>query len=271
MPTLKRLSFYIAAPAMLFIAAGAVAGSPGGSYAGLAATAENVNVKYDKRLINRGVHNGAEEHKIMRGAGAFIGYRMPLTEGGVYLSGELDWMHHGGTARGRLTGAQGPSVPASPSMVGYEDAWPERWRVEKEESYGLTLKLGMPVSSAWMGPGASVYALAGVRRMKWDFSTNLAGCEHTNPACDPADPDPAEFHHYLEEHDRTTTAWTWGAGLEKMIGETTALRGEISYSEYERVSHPTRYTVTPVPPEFIVPRDLDGNAVGLSLGLVQYF
>lgn len=269
MAILKHHFLRTTALAALLAAANASAANLEGSYAGFAATAESTDVSYDKRLSFRMLHDRGDADDTIYGLGVLVGYRMPLAGNGVYLSGEIDWTHHEGAVRGRLGGV--PETPGdSPPFTRNGDSWPESWRLEKERSCGLTFKLGMPFPSAWAGPGASLYALAGVRRMEIDFVTRFGGCEAAiAPGCTPDTPELCS--HYSESQNRTMTAWTWGAGLEKIIGETTALRGEIRYAEY---GNDRRTNVYPAPAgadPVTIPRDLDGDAIGLSLGLVRYF
>ena len=267
MAVLRQFLFCATAVALLLVAAGASADSRGvyqGFYAGVAATAESADATYDKRLLSQSLmlrDRGAAD-KMVYGLGVLVGYRMPLNERGVYFGAELDWTHHEGTVRGRLNGA--PETPGNPPpFIRSGDSWPERWRFEKERSYGVTFNLGMPFSLAWADP-AYLYALAGVRRMEVDFFTHFGGCEEDAryPNC--------PLVTGSESQDRTMTAWTWGVGLEKMMGETTALRGEVRYTEYENDRRTDLYPASGGG-SFAIPRDLDGDAVSLSVGLIRYF
>ncbi len=239
-----------------------------GWYLGVSATMESFDADYDKITINgprspRGdgsvFYSDDSSDETMHGLGVLVGYRMPLSESGVYLGGELDFTHHGGTVRGRLAEAGN-----APGRNEWGESWSEDWSYEKERSYGLTLKLGMPVET-WMGAGASLYALAGVRRADTRIGLGFEGCETEDADCNGSNLVPGTFG-----RGTTVTGWMFGGGFEKMLGEHTAFRTEIRYTDYEN----NRWTSFPAAPDLDklrIPASVDSDEFGLSLGLIRYF
>ncbi len=235
-------------------------------YLGVSATMESFDADYDKTTANgpgspRGdgstFHSDDSSDETMHGLGVLVGYRMPFSESGAYLSAELDFAHHSGTVRGYL-----PEAGNAPGRNEWGESWDEDWSYEKERSYGLTLKLGMPAET-WMGAGASIYLLSGVRRTETRVHLDYQGCL-TEVPCDNANLTPGTFG-----RDATVTGWTAGAGLEKMLGEHAAFRTELRYTDYEN----NRWTSFPGRNRDIlrVPASVDADELGLSLGLVRYF
>lgn len=239
----------------------------GGWYLGVSATMESFDADYEKTTINgpgspRGdgsvFYSDDSSDETTHGLGVLIGYRMPLGQSGLYFGGELDFTHHSGTVRGSL--AEAGNVPGRNE---WGEGWSEDWSYEKERSYGLTLKLGMPVET-WMGTGASLYALAGVRRTDTRLGLSFEGCQ-TETLCNNAGLTPV-----TESHGTTVTGWMAGAGFEKMLGEHTAFRTEVRYTDYEN-NRRTSFPDAPNLDKLRIPASVDSDEFGLSLGLVRYF
>ncbi len=239
-------------------------------YLGVSATAERLDADYDRATVNgpgspRGDGNNFRSDDVsdgtVHGLGVLIGYRMPLGRSGLYLGGELDFAHHGGTVRGYLPE---DGDPLAPGRNEYGEGWDEDWSYEKERSYGLTLKLGMPVET-WAGAGTSLYVLAGVRRIETYARLSYEGCVDVAVVCNDAGLTPI-----TESRDATVTGWTAGAGFEKALGEDTAFRAEVRYTDHEN----NRWTYFPAAEDLDrirLPSAIDGDEFGLSLGLVRYF
>ncbi len=252
--TLLRLSITaILLTNLIAVEAGA---REGRFYMGIGWTADSQDARYHKSVYigegfaegtGTGDSSGAEE--TVYGMGALIGYRWPLFGGdNLYLSGEIDIAHHRGTLRGNLdgTGRQ------------FRDTWPEAWSLEKDYSYGLTLKLG----GTPKGSNLSLYTLAGVRNIRMDFTIKqTAGC---SPGLLPCPPYPSTI--FTLKRDRDFTAWVLGMGLEKRIGKSTALQLEARYTDYSRKSW-NRFA----DPEVVIPSALNGHETGLALRWVRYF
>ena len=262
-------------PAAAALAAGLLglaalpAAAADGFYAGLAGSHERQDVRYFKAVghLARGVsaaHGDADRD--LSGLGAFAGYRRTLSEAaGVWLAGELEWTAHSGTLRGQYPGA----CLHGGECTYFGDAWPEAWTLEKDTSRALTLRLG--VRADFLGPGASLYLLAGVRRIQADFSVTYRGCGNPGtaprpgpPVCDDGD-DADSLPDWWDATDRlgrNFDAWTFGAGLERFVGERFALQAELRYTDYDREAW------APVP---VVRAALSGREVGAALRLARYF
>ena len=261
-----------AAPALaaclLGLAAGPAAAADG-FYFGLAASQERQDARYFKSVDHAARGSSAardDGDRDVSGAGAFAGYRRTLDQAaGVWLAGELEWTAHSGTLRGRYPGAC-----AHAGECGYfGDAWPEDWTLEKDASRALTLRLG--VRADFLGPGASLYALAGVRRIRADFSVTYRGCGDPGTAPRPGplvcgDGDDADslpdWWDATDRLGRSLDAWIFGAGLEKFVGERFALQAELRYTDYDREAW------MPVP---VVRAALSGRELGAALRLARFF
>ena len=255
---------------VLVSVAGTALAEDGRWYVGVSGTVEFLDASYDKTTDNTDPRNVSEQSGNLfhdsdsagetgYGFGLLGGYRLPLNDRGLYLIGEIDVTFHGGEVEGRLPGSpRGQDVRNN-----YGQSWPESWFFEKDKSYGLTLKLGgsPALLTSWAGDDASLYVLAGVRRVETDFKIAYTGCANASGCT------PDEDLSGADAYDRDFLAWVGGAGLEKMIDEHFALRGEARYTWYQReewISLPDEGRVR-------VPVELDNGEVGLSLSLVRYF
>ena len=155
---------------------------------------------------------------------------------------------HGGEVNGRLLGVPRDQIVHE----NYGQSWPETWAFEKDKSYGLTLKLGGSPTwlTSWTGADASLYVLGGVRHVATKLNIDFTGCPDT-AGCGPN----VDLTNSLDL-DRDFLAWVGGAGLEKMIGEHFALRGEARYTWYQRES----WLNTPDGARVRVPVELDNGA-----------
>ena len=163
-------------------------------------------------------------------------------------------------------------APASRSSVRRQPAnapRPEAWTLEKDSSRALTLRLGFRAD--FLGPGASLYLLAGVRRLEADFSVTYRGCGHAGTAPRPGpvvcgDGDDADslpdWWDATDRLHRNVDAWTFGAGLEQAVGERLALQAELRYTDYDREAW------APVP---VVRAALSGRELGAALRLARFF
>ena len=257
----------------LSLASSAVAGpalaDAGRFYLGVTGTPEWLDTSYKKTVDNTSPHNTtARRGKVYRdrdaadatgyGFGLLAGYRRPLLDRGrLFLSSEVDIAFHGESVRGRLAGA---GESEGRNQTG--ESWPDEWSFAKNFSYGLTCKLGTSpqVLQTLLGD-ANVYALAGVRRVATRFRVRFHGCPLAE-GCPPGD-----FITGTTTHAETFTAWTAGAGLEKLFGSRLGLRGEVRYLGYLAEGRDFHNEGDAV----FIPVRLDTDEVTLSLTLAWYF
>ena len=240
-----------------------------GFYLGLAGSHERQDARYFKSVAStaRGLSAAHDDgDRDVSGLGAFAGWRRTLdADAGVWLAAELEWTAHSGTLRGWYPGA----CMHAGDCIYFGDAWPETWTLEKDSSRALTLRLGFRAD--FLGPGASLYLLAGVRRVEADFSVTYRGCGHAGTAPRPGpvacgDGDDADllpdWWDATDRLSRNLDAWTFGAGLEQAVGERLALQAELRYTGYDREAW------APVP---VVRAALSGRELGASLRLARFF
>ena len=261
---MKIIRIVLAAGALVASAAwaGAAAAAEGLFYVGLIGSVEAQDGRYHKETYRKGATHGHSEHddadKSVYGWGAVLGYRWPLSaDGRVHLSGELEGMYHSGELHGQLAGicAGGHAPPCTRSG----DSWPDEWWLEKDFSWGATLKLGMKASV--LHADDSLYVLAGFRRVHTDFRIRFSGCPVSGQPC----PQGAYITNESLAYERDFDAWTAGAGWETRLAEDVGLQLEVRYADYERESWVS------IPPEVVVPAALTGRDAGLSLRLLRYF
>ena len=237
-------------------------------YVGVTVPVERLDTSYKKTVDNthpsnrvpeprRGMvfHDGDSDDTFAYGIGLLAGYRLPLTESGFYLSGEVDLAFHGGKAKGQLRGV---GTSAGRNQPG--ESWPDRWSFEKDRSYGFTLKLGGSpgVLRSW---DTSIYALGGIRLIQAQFTNHYNGCLLPRTCSS------AEFTQGTDSRDLDFTAWTYGIGMEKMLGEQLALRIETRYTQYASERWVTWFDDVGVN----VPTRVNPDEVGLLLSLAWYF
>ena len=230
------------------------AAGDGRFYLGAGVSADFQDLRYDKSVYRGedypegpGFDDSGSSDKTGYGAALLAGYRWSLPGREFYLSGELDAAYHGGVLRGALAGTgqrQG-------------DVWPENWSLDRNYSYGLTLRLGRAP-----GPrGVGWHLLAGARGVDTDFTITEIGCP--DPFVCPPDP----LVSGTVKRDRTLNAWTIGAGLERALGANVALQLEARYTDYLRKSWNRLWNEG----EVVIPSALEGDEVNLSLRLLRYF
>ena len=128
-----------------------------------------------------------------------------------------------GQAKGQL-----PGVGESPGRNQPGESWPDRWSFEKNRSYGFTIKLGGSpgVLRSW---DTSVYVLGGIRLIQAQFQNHYRGCLHVVNCTSTTQP---EFVSGTTSRNLDYTAWTYGAGVERMLSEHLGLRVEARYTQY---------------------------------------
>ena len=261
---------FVVALGMIFGVSGNAVAQSGSFYVGASAGIERASMEHAKTVDSRNVPNdylqsgnvyntsdSASETGF--GGGLFAGYRLSLDPGGTfYLGVEIDGQFHGGTTSGTL-----PGDGESEGRNQYGEAWPDEWSVERKNSYGVTLMVGVspPFLVSLVGPGAGIYALGGVRRMDAELKVDYNGCLNPRELCGPG-----EFAPGTDSHDETFYGWTVGGGLEKMIGDKIGIRGEIRYTQYGKENRGT-FSEEDVK----VPISLDGSETGFSVKAAVYF
>lgn len=234
-------------------------------YVGLTGRGESLDVFYQKTVDNTDSRNmSSNQGQVFQaddsagtasyGFGVLAGYHMPIGPSGVYVSGEIDLAYPSGVVRGYLEGA---GISEGRNQLG--ENWPEDWSFEKERSYGLTVRLGAGIPILGLGP--SVYALAGVRRLKARFRSDYSGC--LDPTACTA---PGEFVSGMDTFNENFNGWTTGGGLEKKLGNA-AIRGELRYTDYGSARRVIPFDEVAVK----VPLLLEADGVSLRVALVWYF
>lgn len=246
---------------------GTASANDGRFYVGVTVPVERVDASYDKTVDNtrssnprsgQVFHDHDSDDTFAYGIGLLAGYRLPLTKDGFYVSGEVDLAFHGGQAKGQL-----PGVGESPGLNQPGESWPDRWSFEKDRSYGFTLKLGGSpgVLRSW---DTSVYVLGGIRLIQAQFKNHYRGCLSLVNCTSTSQP---EFVSGTDSRDLDYTAWTYGAGVEKMLNEHLALRVETRYTQYNGKRWVEWFSDVGVR----VPTSIDADDVGLLLSLAWYF
>ena len=239
----------------------------GDIYIGASASADRLNVLYEKVVDNTDPRNvspnqgqrlrdEASASEVGYTYGFLAGYKLPLSVTGLYVALEGEMLRHGGVAPGRLTGS-GTSVGRN--QLG--EVWPEQWTFGKDSSYGLTARAGagIPFIGTWVGP--SVYGLFGVRRLKGSFASRYTGCA-TETRCT----EPDQFVSGSDNFSETFSGWTVGGGVEKKLG-SLAVRGELRFTEYSKTGR-----VIPFDDLFVsVPLELEPDSMSFGVTLLWYF
>ena len=253
---------------VLLIGTIAAARANGGDiYIGASASADRLNVLYEKVVDNTDPQNfsanqgqrlrdQASASEVAYSYGFVAGYKLPLSVTGLYVALEGEMLRHGGVAPGRLAGS---GTSAGRNQLG--EVWPEEWTFEKDSSYGLTARAGagIPFIGTWVGP--SVYGLFGVRRLKGSFGSRYTGCP-TETVCT----EPDEFVSGSDSFSESFNGWTVGGGLEKKLG-SLAVRGELRFTEYSKTGR-----VIPFDDLFVsVPLELEPDSMSFGVTLLWYF
>ena len=255
-----------------------------GFHIGLSVFAENLDATLFKTTDNthpmnstpssgRSFHVRDSDSKTTSGFGVLAGYTIPLSEQGLFLSGEIDFAYHGGKARGRLRWIKDStareSAGSDPDWPQSGESWPDNWTFEKDYSYGLTLRLGgqLDFLASALGAGSGLYLLAGIRRTEAEYFNSYEGCP-SNSGC----PNGREDESYVRGFDRTDkgyTAWTAGIGLHTPIRDRLGVQVETYYTDYDKDDLLLLDNTSE--PYIRVPHALDAEEVGMRLRLLRHF
>jgi len=207
-----------------------------GFYLGGAVGVEYADVDYGKSVTlnpsdaasvtNR---DGDSEQGEMSSFKAVLGHRWDLS-GSLYFSGEIDvTLRPDSPVTGSIEGTTTPGNPDS-------DVFPGDWSLNKNRDAGLSVKLGYACGEpGFLGKGASVYALAGVRRLNLTLRTTATGTLS----------DGQTFINSSSSEDVSVTPWLFGGGME--IGsEKSRFDLRVAYSRYD-VGYESRSGTEAVP------------------------
>lgn len=263
---LGQLVRYVVALLTVYIA-GLTPAAGGDFYIGASASANRLNVLYEKVVdnsnpqnvsLNQGlrVRDDASAAKLGYSYGFLAGYKVPLSISGIYVALEADMLRHSGIAVGRLAGT---GTTETRNQLG--EVWAEDWTFQRERSFGLTgrLGVGIPLIGTWFGP--SVYGLVGMRRLSGGFETEYTGC-FTAEACT----EPDQFGSGSDSFSERFNGLAIGGGIEQKVG-AFSFRGEVRFTDYSKGSR-----VIPFDDVFVsVPLDLTPKAVSVGAMLIWYF
>jgi len=237
----------------------------GGFYLGLAFPLGNLSATMQKSVDNTAPNTLVPEPRrgqifedeasgdaLSYGVGLVAGYRMPFSGGAYFLDAAVDVESRGGTVE-----AQFPGVGISPERKQLGESWPDRWNLDPETSYGVTLRLGGSPGGL-QSRGISLHLLAGIRFAGAQFTNHFDGCFTTEPC------DPSQFQSGQEDRDMDFTVWKSGIGLEKSLSQRVALRVEASYSIYAREEWTTEFEDVVV----TVRSSMKATEAGLTVGLL---
>ena len=252
---------------LLICTIGAVSAKGGDIYIGASASADRLNVLYEKIVdntdprnfsLNQGqrLRDETSASEVAYSYGFLAGYKLPLSITGLYVALEGEMLRHGGVAPGRLAGL---GTSAGRNQLG--EVWPEQWTFGKDRSYGLTARAGagIPLIGTWVGP--SVYGLFGVRRLTGTFGSRGTGCVTETPCTEPD-----QFESASDSFSENFMGWTVGGGVEKKLGHL-AVRGELRFTEYSRTGR-----VIPFDDLFVsVPLALEPDSISFGVTLLWYF
>ena len=231
------------------LAAGA---EPGGPYLGVAGAADMQQFTYDKSVYTpEGLASGEvtmnddTAKDTLWTVGVFTGYRWPVGASGLRLAAEIDLMAHPQRLEGHLEG------------TGYTwtDTWPEDWWLDRDLSYGITLRLGGPFPGSRFG----WHVLAGLKRAQTEFSITETGCPGADLQCPPT-----PLASFTEAVERDFNARVFGAGIAHPLTDVLSLELEVRRTEYDRKAWDRLFEGGAV----IIPSALEGHDTTATLRLV---
>ena len=223
-----------------------------GVYLGVAVAGAFYDATYDKTVFARvsnvwfpgqRLHSADSSEGITYDAGLLIGYRGSL---GVLSYGvEGDWTTHRGTVTGRLVGEIG-------------NYWPlEDWELAKDESYGLTLRVGRELPSL----RTTAYMLVGTRRVQANVAKSYLGCPFPGQVCIPN-----LIKTHSEFFAENFNAVSVGAGIERPFANFV-VRAELRYVGHGSADRLALFDRSGVS----VPTRLEASEIGLGVSLLWTF
>lgn len=262
---------FIVAVAITFGISANAAAQSGSFYVGISGGVQHSDIEHAKTVDNTDapsdflqageIYSTSDSaSKTGVGGGLLVGYRLSLDPNDtLYLGIEVDGQVHDGTVSGML-----PGEGESPGRNQRGEAWPDEWSVDRKNSYGATLVLGAspPSLVSLLGTGGGIYVLGGVRRVNAELKVDYYGCFNGKELCEDD-----EFEGGTDSHDETFNALTFGGGIEKVIGNSIGIRGEVRHTLYKKEDRET----FPDESNIEVPVSLDGSETGFSIKAVVYF
>lgn len=241
-------------------------------YAGVAGLASQLEATVDKRVDTRApdtlvpephrgrlLHDHDADSIVAYGPGLFAGYRQPMLDNALYLGVELDASFDIAAVESQL-----PGIGLSEGRNQLGESWPDHWAYDGNLSYAVSVRLGFAVGPlrTW---NASVYALAGLRRIDGTFSTRFDGCLSPTP-CSFAGDTP-NFVSGTDSRKLDMQGWTFGIGIERWLRQRVALRLELRHTEYDDESWVTPFEDVGV----TVPAVFGAAQSGLLMSLARTF
>ncbi|MXY58791.1 MAG: hypothetical protein F4029_10890 [Gammaproteobacteria bacterium] len=233
-----------------------------GIYVGVAVVGAQYGATYDKTVDNTLANNASmlfagqrlnsndSTNGITYEAGVVFGLRG--SRGALFYGIEVDWTTHQGDVSGHLDG-----VGTTPLRNQVGENWPEDWELAKDQSYGLTARIGTGMPFA----GATGYVLAGVRRVAADFTRSYTGCLRPGEICGPT-----QFQTASESFDEDFNAFVLGVGMEQPLA-SVLLRSEIRYVDHGSASQLVLFDDLGVS----VSTSLEASEVGLGVSVLWTF
>lgn len=233
-----------------------------GIFVGVTVVGSLYDATYDKTVDNtlannasmlfagQRLHSEDSADRMTYDAGVLVGYRGSL--GVLFYGIEADWMTHRGTVSGHLEG-----VGSTPQRNQVGESWPEDWKLAKDKSYGLTVRIGGEVPFI----DTTAYLLAGIRRVRTDFSRSYFGCLLVGEICEPS-----QFETGSEFFDENFNAYSIGGGIEQPFANFV-VRGELRYVIHGSAAQLVLFDELGVR----VPTRLEASEIGLGVSLLWMF
>ena len=186
--------------------------------------------------------------------GAFAGYRVHMKDRGLWIAVQTELVLRGNATAGSLSGI---GVNDEGELV--TDVLAEDWSLRTESDRALIGKIGSVMTLLGL-IDFSVYALAGIRELSVELSRTFEVCGVSHQ-CEPDEP----TRSVSESHMPELTQWTIGLGIEKSIGDKTAIQIETRYTGTEKeewIDEEGNMTT---------PLSISADRLDLSVNLAHYF
>ena len=193
------------------------------------------------------------------GVGLIAGFRFPIAYNETYLSIEFD-------ATLDLTDIEG-SIDDQQLLDGglkLEEGVPVTWTIGGEQNFGLTAKLSN--QPQFLKPlGINVYALAGVREYRGNFTSDFVSCV-ASEACSGATT-LADVSLQRVAKDMNITGLMVGVGIGKEFPAKTSLRLEARFTQYEDKELKSFFDTTSLD----IQSELETRNVEVGIGVTKSF
>lgn len=182
--------------------------------------------------------------------GAFAGYRMELNGDGTFIAVQAEIQLKGNKVEGEIENF----------LTGYtEEQGVGQWSMDVESEMGVVVKYGR-LFRLFSLFDVSSYVLAGIRQSKVEFTSRLVECS-LEATCTPDQLNVDSFSDYP-----SINQFTVGAGVEKTIGDLSAIEIEVRYSGLT-----DKEFTTGNGDSIVVPSSVATESLGVSTLLVRYF